>query len=224
MSSSDLTNQLRLVLEKSPNAPSLSALLEYVDVFVKDRGNAPNVDVISLQIEQDLQKVCDDVIDHKVTYQLEVFLAVIFHLHPLLQPLSVISCWFELIIRPALREPKLATPAVDHAKELILATLDFSIPEENWDDEEKGKQREKVGSFRRRLIDFYLLDAYNESSSDDVLEWASLDDLSRERNACWKANLQDILVKSGLQRPKVCYYSDPIRVGVLTPDNPGTFD
>ena len=63
MSSSDLTNQLRLVLEKSPNAPSLSALLEYVDVFVKDRGNASNVDVISLQIEQDLQKVCDDVID-----------------------------------------------------------------------------------------------------------------------------------------------------------------
>ena len=224
MSSSDLTNQLRLVLEKSPNAPSLSALLEYVDVFVKDRGNAPNVDVISLQIEQDLQKVCDDVIDHKVTYQLEVFLAVIFRLHLLLQPLSVISCWFALIIRPALREPKLGTPAVDHAKELILATLDFSIPEENWDDEEKGKQREKVGSFRRRLIDFYLLDAYNESSSDDVLEWASLDDLSRERNACWKANLQDILVKSGLQRPKVCHYSNPIRVGVLTPNNPGTFD
>lgn len=207
MSSSDLANQLRLVLENSPDAPSLSALLEYVDVFVKARADAPDAEALSLQVEEDLQRVCNDVIDHKVTSQLEAFLSVIFHLHPLLPPLSVISCWFELVIRPALREPKLATPAVNHAKELILATLDFSLQEEeeeNWEDEEKGKHKDRVDSFRRRLMDYYLLDAYNESSSDDVLEWARLDDLTREKKACWKANLQDILVKSGLQRPKVC--------------------
>ncbi|KAK7693387.1 hypothetical protein QCA50_002955 [Cerrena zonata] len=202
MSSSDLTGQLRLILEKSSDAPSLSALLEYVDVFVKSRADAPDATAISFQVEEDLQTICNDVIDHKVTSQLEVFLTVIFHLHPLLPPLSVISCWFDLVIRPALREPKLATPAVNHAKQLILATLDpDSHSGDNWEDEEKGRYREKVGDFRRRLMDFYLLDAYNESSSDDVLEWASLDDLTREKKACWKANLQDILVKSGLQRP-----------------------
>lgn len=81
MSSSDLANQLRLVLENSPDAPSLSALLEYVDVFVKARADAPDAEALSLQVEEDLQRVCNDVIDHKVTSQLEAFLSVIFAPH-----------------------------------------------------------------------------------------------------------------------------------------------
>lgn len=207
MSSSDLTRQLRLVLESSPDAPSLPGLLEYVDVFVKERANTPDAETLSNQLEEDLQTICNDVIDHNVTSQLEAFLAVIFHLRPLLPPLSVVSCWFELVIRPALREPKLATSAVNHAKELILATLDsFYQSDEDPEDEERQRQKETVGNFRRRLIDFYLLDAFNESSGEDVLEWARLDDLTREKKATWKANLQDILVQDGLLRPKVCYH------------------
>ena len=54
-------------------------------------------------------------------------------------------------------------------------------------------------------MDLYLLDAYNESSGEDVLEWAELSEEQRERKACWKTNLEDVLVKVGLQRPKVSF-------------------
>ena len=44
-------------------------------------------------------------------------------------------------------------------------------------------------------MDLYLLDAYNESSGDDVLEWAESDDAQKERTACWKTNLEDVLIR-----------------------------
>ena len=60
-----------------------------------------------------------------------------------------------------------------------------------------------MGDFRRRLMDLYLLDAFNESSGDDALEWAELEQSQREQKACWKANLEDVLVSVGLERPAV---------------------
>ena len=109
------------------------------------------------------------------------------------------------MLRPALREPKLAVEAVNHAKEVIVSALNpiHRIKNEMTTDADKEKRREKVKNFRRRLMDLYLLDAFNESSGDDVLEWAELDDAQKERKACWKANLEDVLVRIGLQRPQV---------------------
>jgi len=71
--------------------------------------------------------------------------------------------------------------------------------------EERGDERypEKVGEFRRRLLDLYVLDAYNEGSGHDLLEWAELDQEQRERRSLWKSNLEEVLVKYGLRRPQV---------------------
>ncbi|TCD68893.1 hypothetical protein EIP91_009443 [Steccherinum ochraceum] len=205
MSASDFARHLRLLLESSPDAPTLSNLLEEVDAFVLHCSSSPEPDTLIAQAEDDLQRIHHDTIDHVLFYQTEIFLSVLFHLRPLLPPSSLISTWFELVLRPALREPKLPTSAVNHAKELILSALD-PIPaavegssEEN--ETERDKRREKVGNFRRRLMDLYLLDAYNESSGDDVLELAELDEVQREKKACWKSNLEDVLVRVGLQRP-----------------------
>ena len=74
----------------------------------------------------------------------------------------------------------------------------------------REKRKEKVREFRRRLMDLYLLDAYNESSGEDVLEWAELDDAQKEAKACWKANLEDVLVRVGLQRPQVGLVSSSV--------------
>lgn len=204
MSASDFTRQLRLLLESSPDAPSLPTLLEQVDAFVLHCSSSPEADTLIAQLEDDLQQIHHDIIDHAVFSQTEIFLLVLFHLRPLLPPSSLISTWFELVLRPALREPKLSTSAVNHAKELILSALD-PIPSavDTSEEHEWDRKREKVGNFRRRLMDLYLLDAYNESSGDDVLELAELDDVQREKKACWKSNLEDVLVRVGLHRPQV---------------------
>ncbi|KAL4253155.1 hypothetical protein ABKN59_004132 [Abortiporus biennis] len=220
MSTTDLARQVQQILKSSPDAPSLPTLLQHVDEFVLECSASPDSEGVLHQFEDELQQVLK-VVDHANLSQTEIVLAIIFHLRPILLSSSVISNWFELVLRPALREPKLPTPSVDYAKELILNALDpgsNNVP----GDSEKAKEREKVGNFRRRLMDFYLLDAYNESSGEDVLEWAELDNLQREKKACWKANLEDILVRVGLQWPQDlltelyhCFASPSSRVQLL---------
>lgn len=203
----DLCTQLRLLLEASPDAITLKELLEQVESFVVACSESPDSGAIRRELEDQLQVIYDEVLGHAFFSQAEVFLAVLYHLRPVLPSHSIISTWFDLVLRPTLREPKLPLPVVNYAKELIIYALD---PANNFSDSEEGstdaeKQRERVGDFRRRLMDLYLLDAYNESSGEDVLEWAELSEEQRERKACWKTNLEDVLVKVGLQRPKVSF-------------------
>ncbi|KAI0703639.1 Hamartin protein-domain-containing protein [Cytidiella melzeri] len=192
MAASDISRQLRLLLTDSTEAPSLPPFLEAVDTLVADCCVSQDSASVLAQLEEDLQTIYDEVIDHSVSLQIRIFLSVLYHLRPILPPVSLISTWFDLVLRPALREPKLPVDAVTHAKELIVSALNPA----------KQQRKEKVREFRRRLMDLYLLDAYNESSGDDVLEWAELDDAQKERKACWKANLEDVLVRVGLQQPQ----------------------
>ncbi|KAI0721023.1 Hamartin protein-domain-containing protein [Cerioporus squamosus] len=200
----DLCTQLRLLLESSPDALTLKELLARVEAFVEACSGSPDSGTLRRELEDELQVIYDEVLGHAFFPQAEVFLAVLYHLRPVLPSHSIISTWFDLVLRPTLREPKLPLTVVNHAKELILYALD---PGNNFSDSEEGstdaeKQKERVGDFRRRLMDLYLLDAFNESSGEDVLEWAELSEEERERKACWKANLEDVLVRVGLQRPQ----------------------
>ncbi|RDB24092.1 Tuberous sclerosis 1 [Hypsizygus marmoreus] len=191
MPTSILARQVRAVLECVPDAPHFHELLSLIDDFVHECSSSPEPEVMLFRLEEDLQKVHDEVVDHSSLYQTEVFLAVLYHLGPILPPTSVIS-WFDIVLRPALREPKLPTLVVNHAKELIISALQ----------KVEEAYLEKVGEFRRRLLDLYLLDAFNEGSGSDVLEWAELDEEQREKRAHWKWNLEDILLKFGTERPQ----------------------
>ncbi|KAI0647121.1 hypothetical protein C8Q79DRAFT_1000140 [Trametes meyenii] len=199
----ELCAHLRLLLDASPDAVSLNELLARVDAFVLECSASPEQGALLHQLEDELQVIYDDVVGHALFPQAELFLAFLYHLRPVLSSSSIISTWFDLVLRPTLREPKLPLPAVNYAKELIISALD---PGSNFSAEsdpvEMEKQKERVGDFRRRLMDLYLLDAYNESSGDDVLEWAELDEEQREKKACWKANLEDVLVRVALERPQ----------------------
>ncbi|KAI1795805.1 hypothetical protein LXA43DRAFT_989612 [Ganoderma leucocontextum] len=200
----DISAQLRLLLESSPDPVSTNDLLARVDSFVLECSASPEPSTLLYQLEEELQGIYDDLLCHALFPQAELFLAFLYHLRPVLSSSSIISTWFDLVLRPTLREPKLPLSAVNHAKELIISALD---PGSNFSDAEDGsleakKQKERVGDFRRRLMDLYLLDAHNESSGDDVLEWAELDQDQREKKACWKSNLEDVLVRVGLERPK----------------------
>ncbi|KAI0665193.1 hypothetical protein C8Q70DRAFT_942766 [Cubamyces menziesii] len=201
---SELCAQLRLLLDSAPEAISLNELLARVDTFVLECSSSSDSSVLLHQLEDELQAIYDDVVGHALFPQADIFLAFLYHLRPVLPASSIISTWFDLVLRPTLREPKLPLPAVNYAKELIISALDpggnSSATEE--DSAEADKQKERVGDFRRRLMDLYLLDAFNESSGDDVLEWAELDEEQREKKACWKANLEDVLVRVALERPQ----------------------
>ncbi|TBU50853.1 hypothetical protein BD309DRAFT_1025514 [Dichomitus squalens] len=202
----DLCTQLRLLLESSPDAISINEILARVDSFVLECSASQEASTLLYQLEVELEAVYDEVLCHALFPRVELFLAFLYHLRPVLPSIAIISTWFDLVLRPTLREPKLPLPAVNYAKELIITALDpgnnFSYSDAEDADSEADKQKERVGDFRRRLVDLYLLDAYNESSGDDVLEWAELDQDQRERKACWKSNLEDILVRIGLERPK----------------------
>jgi len=192
MQGPSLARHVRSVLESLPDALPLHELLNLTDKFVLEYFSSQEPHVQLSQLEEDLQKVLSDVVHHSALFQTEVLLAVLYHLSPILPPTSVIS-WFDIVLRPALREPKLPTTALNHAKELIISALQKT----------EDTLLEKVGDFRRRLLDLYLLDAFNESSGNDVLEWAELDEEQREKRTHWKRNLEDILLRFGDERPDV---------------------
>jgi len=124
MSVSDLSRQLRSLLQNPHDTVSTNAFKDKLRDFVLDTSaSSSQTKPIVSQLEDDLQRIHKDLLVHGNVKQTEIFLSVLFHIRPLLSPNSVISTWFELVLRPALREPKLPTPAVTHAKELILQAL-----------------------------------------------------------------------------------------------------
>ena len=197
MSVTTLSRQVRCFLAGSADAPQLEEVLRTVDSFVLDCSSSEEYDALLHSLENDLQEIHHDLVDHSSFDQTVTFLTVLHHLRPVLFSTSIISTWFDLVLRPALREPKLPTLAVNYAKGLIICALETS------------QNQEKVGEFRRQLLDLYLLDTLNEGSEDDVLEWANLNRQQRDTRMHWKSNLEDVHVKYGLEKPTVSFAKCP---------------
>lgn len=191
MSVANVSRQIRSLLADSSDAHGATETLRSVEAFVLECSASPEQDTLLRALDDELQGIHRDLVGHDSLEETQVFLRVLYHLRPILSSTSIIATWFDLVLRPALREPKLSTEAVNYAKELIICALEGS------------GSPEKVAEFRRRLLDLYLLDAMNEGSGADVLEWADLDQEQRDKKTQWKVNLEDILIKYGLQRPAV---------------------
>ena len=193
-----LSRQIRSTLEDEPDALPIIDLLVIIDEFIVDCTKEKEPEILIFQLHEDLHSIYREVVDCTSLHQTEIFLAVLYHLGPLLPPNSVVS-WFDLLLRPALREPKLSNQAVTHAKEIIITALQKS----------NEIYTDKVGDFRRQLIELYLFDAFNDGSCDDHLEWAELNAEERQKRTFWKYNLEDILVKFGNEGPEVRTISAP---------------
>jgi hypothetical protein len=190
-SATDIAWQVRQILEESPDAPSLQQVIDTIDNSVSEWATPSSLQANSLL--GSLEDLYHQVLNHAVFRQVEAFLTVLYHLRIVIPVASIVSTWFELVLRPALREPKLPTSAVGFAKQLVLVALVA------FDEENTGKTKD----FRRRLLDLYLLDAHSESSGEDALEWAELDKVSRDKKECWKSNLEDVLITFGMKCPQV---------------------
>jgi hypothetical protein len=181
-------------LSNDPEGLPLNDLLAVVDEFVLECA-LPEEQGRVFELEEELQEIYRDGLVYTTLEQTQIFLAVLYHLGPILPSTSVMS-WFDLVLRPALREPKLPTVSVNHAKELIISSLQKA----------NDTHAEKVRDFRRRLMELYLLDAFNEGSGEDILEWAELSQDDRYKRSHWKHNLEDIILSFGNQSPEVRTY------------------
>lgn len=192
----NIASQVRSTLSKEADALPATDLLTAVDDFVLGCASASLEDSPRLisELEEDLQEIYRDGLVYTTLGQTETFLAVLYHLGPVLPSTAIIS-WFDLVLRPALREPKLPTQAVSHAKELIISSFHKAT---NASDALKS-----IGDFRQRLMDLYLLDAFNEGKGEDILEWAELSREERKKRTLWKHNLEDVLLSFGNERPQV---------------------
>lgn len=189
MSIAALSHQIRLSLEDPANVVRREQLGSAVDDFVKASLDEPEV---VLQLQEELQTIHSDVVDHTSLGHTEIFLGVLYGLRSLLSSASIISAWFDLALRPALREPNLPTVSVNHAKELVILAATHA----------NERNPDKTPEFRTRLLELYLLDTSVGNSGGDVLEWVELDQKQRDKKSQWKSNLEDVLVKLGLQYPR----------------------
>jgi hypothetical protein len=191
-STTELSRQLRLYLERSPQALSAPDVYALVDTFVSDCTASEEPEVSVQTLENDLQ-VIRDTLDLCECAHTETLLSVLGHLEPVLSSTSLISTWFDLVLRPALREPRLSHSAITQAKDLVVVALE----------KPDHMHPEIQGEFRRRILDLYLLDAFNEASIEDALEWAGLPKEQRDQWNIWRGNLEDILVVFGMDQPEV---------------------
>ncbi|KAH9048166.1 hypothetical protein EDB84DRAFT_1458760 [Lactarius hengduanensis] len=191
MSTTEVSRQLRLYLERSPQALSGPEVYALVDAFVSDCTASEEPEVSVQTLENDLQ-VIRDTLDLSECADTETLLSVLRHLEPVLSSTSLISTWFDLVLRPALREPRLSHSAITQAKDLVVVALE----------KPDHVHPEIQGEFRRRILDLYLLDAFNEGSAEDAIEWASLPRDQRDQWNIWKGNLEDILVVFGMDQPE----------------------
>jgi hypothetical protein len=197
MSTTEVSRQLRLYLEASPQAPSAQEVYALLDDFISDCNLSEKGEVSVHNLEDELQ-VIRDTLDLKECAQTEALLSVLRRLEPVLSSTSLISTWFDLVLRPALRDPRLSHKTIALAKDLVIVALE----------KPDNRYPEIQGDFRRRILDLYLLDAFNEASAEDVLEWVDLPKEQRDQRNIWKENLEDILVVFGMDHPEVrsCFH------------------
>ncbi|KZT26270.1 hypothetical protein NEOLEDRAFT_1132306 [Neolentinus lepideus HHB14362 ss-1] len=192
MSLHDLARHLRQLLDDASDVQATSQLSPFVEALVVEHATSPEPDTLRTRLDDELLTIHRDAVDHTSPRHMEIFLTVLQELRAVLSPCSLISTWFDIILRPALRDPKLPDATVNRAKDLIISAL-----RRRSDD-----YFDKIVEFRRRLLDLYLLDAHNEGSGEDVLEWAALDQEQRGKRACWKENLENTLAKYSLEQPE----------------------
>lgn len=185
----ELAKHFRLLLADTSNDSQAAHddFIQQVDTCILEISLASDDDQQRHEFEKQLQAIHEEDADFSQLYHVELFLEVLSHARPIMAPATLISTWFDVLLRPALREPRLSIIAVEAAKNLVLEAM-----------EDSGQ--EIVVSFRRHLVDLFLLDVLNESSGQDILEWAQLNGEQRDIKSQWKENLKDILISYGARR------------------------
>lgn len=187
-SSSEISRHIRNALTNDSSEKLLTVALNSIGtIAVED----PPPDPTGLdQLRDDIESMYQDLVDHSSTTKLERFIAILHAFLPIFRPIYVVTHWWDLVLRAALRNPRLSSKAIQHAKAITLHGLVL--------------ESSKVTEFRKRIIELFLLDAYDESSRCDALEQATMSAEERRIQQFWKHNLGALLEQLSIKRPEVC--------------------
>lgn len=180
-------SQTPLILANSikQHLHNLDACLPEVATFASKAGP----DAV-LELEEHLQKIFMASIDQSDMEQLAGFIAIVHTLLPALPAASIITTWFDIMLRASLRIPELPARAVRQARELVLRGL-------------QDESHPKTASFRRMIIDLYLAGTNKDSSEHDALEDVALDPSDVQKQTCWKHNIEVTLLDDAIRHPTV---------------------
>jgi hypothetical protein len=184
---SDISRRIRVVLDSDSPTKYLSELVTAIDAFVQQHRDQETT--ILKQMQNEIESMYKELVDHSSSENVEAFVSILHALLPVSQPLHIITCWWDLVLRPALRDPRLSAKALQQVKVIALHGL---IPDSS-----------KAPEFRKRIIELFILDVHDEISRRDALEHATMSPNERRIQQLWKHNLGDILEDFYVQRPEV---------------------
>ncbi|KDQ10321.1 hypothetical protein BOTBODRAFT_147832 [Botryobasidium botryosum FD-172 SS1] len=205
MSPQDVAQSLQAALA-SPPPVDLTGVTSIAQQFISGLQSLDEEEraTATAELEKELQYTYENLVDVESTDQVQCFFTVLYVLREALPHASIVSLWFYLAIRPALRNTRLNAATVEHVKELVLMTM-------------QSEGESKPDEIHRRVMDLYLLDAPSEHSAVEALEDVDLDSEERKKRRVWKENLQDILITHGLTRPKELF--DIVDMYFTSPEN-----
>lgn len=184
----DISQRIRAALDSGSPSKNLSDLVAAIDAFVQQQQDDPDPAIIE-QLQAEGEAIHKEQMDRTSATTVEAFVTIMHALLPLITPLYIITCWWDLVLRPALREPRLSARAKQQAKALTLKTLTSDSP--------------KAPEFRKRIIELFLLDVQDDLSRSDALEHATMSADEKRIQKVWKHNLTDILKEVHVQKPDV---------------------
>lgn len=178
----ELTDEI-LGLFAEPPTSALSVVLGHVaDVLREDPSLLPVVE----DVVQDAHRaVRVDVPAHQ-----HAFVAIL-SLPEMDNPEKVVDTWTELALQAVLKHTRLDTRTMQAAKELAVGAL-ISSDDATY-----------VVDYRKRMFQLYLLDAPSDTSGQDAVESAAMEDFEKESKRAWKENLGDVLIAFAMRKPKV---------------------
>ncbi|KAF8575721.1 hypothetical protein K439DRAFT_1664929 [Ramaria rubella] len=181
----DISRRIRAALGSDSPTKNLSEVLNAIDVFVHQQ---KEIDLAVLdQLCGELEDMYKELVDHSSPANVETFVSILHGFLPLFPPIYVITCWWDLVLRAALRDTRLSAKALQQVKVITLHGL---IPDSP-----------KAFEYGKRIVQLFLLDAYDESSGRDALEHATMTSEERQIQHLWKHNLGGILEEFCIKRP-----------------------
>jgi hypothetical protein len=205
MNAGDIATRLRATFDVPPTAgisDSVALLSALVREQTQESRTSPEFSSFLVALEEQLLEIYGNNVNHSSVTHLEAFISVLCTLRPVL-PASSIITWFDHL-RPALREPLLASEVKTNLQILLASALDNS----------KHATESRSREFRRRIADLYILDASGATSAEDAIEEQNQRPSEREARRVWKENIESILQIDLLTSPTVC---DPFALEASVP-------
>lgn len=185
----DISRRIRVALDSDSPTKNLTEVINAIDAFVQQQ---QEIDLAVLdQLQGEVESIYKELVDHSLPANVEAFVSILHGFLPVFKPINVITCWWDLVLRAALRDPRLPAKALQQVKAITLHGL---IPDSP-----------KAPEFRKRIIELYLLDVHDEISRRDVLEHATMSANERRIQQLWKHNLGNILEAFYVEKSEVNY-------------------